>query len=156
MTLSDLTKWREQHHHFKLVVTNGCFDVLHVGHTRFLKKARMMGTCLVIGLNSDESVRQLKGDSRPIFPESERAEMLKALVWVDFVFIFNEKRATRFLRTIRPDIWAKGGDYTIDSLDQREKQAVIETGGKIEIIPLQSEWSTSKILNHNSMVGWVT
>lgn len=156
MTLTEIAKWRASNRQVKLVVTNGCFDILHVGHTRFLKKAKMLGNCLVVGLNSDKSVRELKGDSRPIFPVAERAEMLKALIWVDFVFIFHEKRATRFLRTIKPDIWAKGGDYTLDTLDLREKQAVLETGGKIEIIPLQSEWSTSKILNHDTKVGWVT
>lgn len=154
MSIYELAQWRKEHP-CKIVATNGCFDVLHIGHIRFLKKARMMGNMLVVGLNSDESVRELKGDSHPVFNEKERAEMLKSLIWVDSVFIFNEKRATKFLRALKPDIWAKGGDYTLETLDMREKQAVLESGGNILIIPTQSEWSSSKVLNHNSRVGWV-
>lgn len=154
MSLYELSQWRKDHP-CKVVATNGCFDVLHIGHIRFLKAARMMGNMLVVGLNSDESVRELKGDSHPVFKENERAEMLKSLIWVDRVFIFNEKRATKFLRALKPDIWAKGGDYTLETLDMREKQAVLEGGGNILIIPTQSEWSSSKVLNYSSKVGWV-
>lgn len=154
MSLYELAQWRKDHP-CTLVATNGCFDVLHIGHIRFLKKARMMGTLLVVGLNSDESVRQLKGDSHPVFNQLERSEMLRSLIWVDKVFIFNEKRATKFLRALKPDIWAKGGDYTLETLDLREKQAVLDNGGQILIIPIQSDWSSSKVLNHNSNVGWV-
>lgn len=154
MSLYELTQWRKDHP-CKLVATNGCFDILHIGHIRFLKKARMMGNMLIVGLNSDESVKELKGDSHPVFNQLERAEMLRSLIWVDAVFVFSEKRATKFLRALKPDIWAKGGDYTLESLDMREKQAVLESGGQILIIPTQSEWSSTKVLNYNSKVGWV-
>lgn len=156
MSLFELAKWRTEHPCYKLVVTNGCFDVLHIGHIRLLKKAKLMGNFLIVGINSDQSVRELKGDSHPVFNQEERAEMLKSIIWVDRVYIFNEKRATKFLRAIRPDIWVKGGDYTIDTLNEMEKRAVVDQGGRIEIIPLQSDWSSSKVLNHNTEVGWVT
>src|SRR6202158_294616 len=101
----------------KLVITNGCFDLLHVGHVRYLKAARALGDALAVGVNGDDSVRELKGHGRPINHERDRAEVLAALECVDFVTIFPEMRATRLLETIRPAIYAKGGDYTTETLN---------------------------------------
>src|SRR6184192_192213 len=105
----------------KLVATNGCFDLLHVGHVRYLQAARALGDALAIGLNGDQSVRELKGAGRPVNNESDRAEMLAALKCVDFVTIFPEMRATRFIEAARPAIYAKGGDYTSETLDAEEQ-----------------------------------
>src|SRR2546422_5562131 len=97
----------------RIVFTNGCFDILHIGHARYLSAARALGDLLVVGLNSDESVRGLKGDKRPLIPESERAEMLAHLACVDYVCIFPESRPDSLIEVVRPDIHAKGGDYRI-------------------------------------------
>src|SRR6266480_1920257 len=99
----------------KLVVTNGCFDLLHAGHVRYLQAARALGDALVVGINGDNSTRNLKGSGRPVNNENDRAEVLAALACVDLVTIFPELRATRFLELAQPAIYAKGGDYTIDT-----------------------------------------
>src|SRR3979411_1537481 len=101
----------------KLVVTNGCFDLLHVGHVRYLQAARALGDALAVGVNGDRSVHDLKGDKRPINKERDRAEVVAALECVDFVTIFQDIRATRFLEKIAPAIYAKGGDYTAATLN---------------------------------------
>jgi len=101
----------------KLVATNGCFDLLHVGHVRYLRAARALGDLLVVGLNNDRSVRELKGSGRPIMTEIDRAEILAALECVDLVTIFPEMRATRFLAAARPAIYVKGGDYSSETLN---------------------------------------
>src|SRR5579884_3042660 len=100
----------------RIVATNGCFDIIHVGHTRYLEEARKLGDILIVGINSDDSVRQLKGSSRPINNEADRAEVLASLRCVDFVTIFGEPTADKFLQTVRPAVYAKGGDYTTDNL----------------------------------------
>src|SRR5512139_4063214 len=97
----------------RLVVTNGCFDVLHLGHVTYLETARSQGDALLVGVNSDEAVRQLKGPGRPVTPETDRAAVLAALESVDGVCIFAESTATRFLAAAQPDIYVKGGDYTL-------------------------------------------
>ena len=130
----------------KLVATNGCFDLLHVGHVRYLQSARALGDALVVGVNGDSSVRQLKGKGRPINDERDRAEILAALECVDYVVIFEEERATKFLEAAAPAIYVKGGDYTIDSLNLEERGALQKLGAKIEIIPLEQGYSTSKIV----------
>ena len=130
----------------KLVVTNGCFDLLHPGHVVYLESARNLGDALLIGVNGDDSVRQLKGDGRPVNPEADRAAVLAALQSVDGACIFAEKTATRFLAAAQPDIYVKGGDYTLDSLNQDERRAVESGGGKIVIIPFVPGKSTTAIL----------
>ena len=130
----------------KLVATNGCFDLLHVGHVRYLQKARALGDALVVGLNGDESVRKLKGADRPINNERDRAELLAALECVDFVTIFPEERATRFLEAAAPAIYAKGGDYAPATLDSEERDVLEKTGARIEIIPFEQGYSTSRLL----------
>ena len=130
----------------KLVATNGCFDLLHVGHVRYLQTARALGDFLVVGLNSDRSVRELKGSGRPIMTESDRAEVLAALGCVDLVTIFPEMRATQFLVTARPAIYVKGGDYSSDTLNQEERAALKQIGAEIRIIPFEPGYSTSQLL----------
>ena len=130
----------------RVVATNGCFDILHVGHVRYLAAARKLGDVLVVGLNGDDSVRQLKGANRPVNRERDRAEVLAALESVDYVTIFLEKRATDFLRAAQPAIYAKGGDYTTDTLDPEEQAILGEFGTTIEIIPFEKGYSTSELL----------
>src|SRR6266566_4639976 len=130
----------------RVVATNGCFDILHVGHVRYLAAARKLGDVLVVGLNGDRSVRQLKGEGRPVTPEQDRAEVLAALESVEYVTIFPELRATNFLRAAQPLIYAKGGDYTADTLDPSERAVLAKLGAKIEIIPFEKGYSTSQLL----------
>ena len=130
----------------RVVATNGCFDILHVGHVRYLAAARKLGDVLVVGLNGDSSVRQLKGEGRPVNPEQDRAEVLAALESVGYVTIFPELRATNFLRAAQPSIYAKGGDYTADTLDSEERAVLAKFGTKIEIIPFAQGYSTSQWL----------
>ena len=130
----------------RVVATNGCFDILHVGHVRYLAAARKLGDVLVVGLNGDSSVRQLKGEGRPVTPEQDRAEVLAALGSVEYVTIFPELRATNFLRAAQPLIYAKGGDYTADTLDPEERAVLAKFGTKIEIIPFEQGYSTSQLL----------
>ncbi len=130
----------------KLVVTNGCFDLLHVGHVTYLESARSYGDALLIGLNSDSSTRQLKGEGRPVNAEADRALVLAALESVSGVCIFEEKSATRFLAGAQPDVYVKGGDYTVDTLNPDERRAVESTGGQIVIIPFVPGKSTTALL----------
>ena len=127
-----------------LVFTNGCFDLLHVGHIRYLQAAKALGKTLVIGLNSDSSVQSLKGLSRPIVPQDQRAEMLAALKSVDGVVIFAETTANNLLLALKPDIYVKGGDYAPDTLP--EMPAVRAVGASLELIQIEIPTSTSKII----------
>ena len=130
----------------RVVATNGCFDLLHVGHLRYLTQARERGDFLWIGLNADASVRELKGPSRPVNIEADRAEVLAALRVVDAVTIFPEMRAVRFLEAVAPDLYVKGGDYKPETLDADERAAVAAGGGTIEILPLVPGKSTTATL----------
>jgi rfaE bifunctional protein nucleotidyltransferase chain/domain len=130
----------------KLVVTNGCFDVLHLGHVTYLESARNFGDALLVGVNGDDATRQLKGSGRPVNSESDRAAVLAALASMDGVCIFAEKVATKFLSAARPDIYVKGGDYTLETLNQDERRAVEQAGGKIVIIPFVPGKSTTALL----------
>lgn len=129
----------------KIVWTNGCFDLLHVGHTRYLKETKKLGDVLVIGLNSDSSVRTLKGPSRPIQTESERAEILSALEFVDYVVIYPELNSSRYIREVQPDIVTKGGDYK-EIKNEEERRALEEVGGKFVSLPFVEGRSTTNIL----------
>lgn len=130
----------------KLVVTNGCFDLLHLGHVTYLESGRNLGDALLVGLNGDNSVSQLKGEGRPVNNESDRAAVLAALQSVDGVCIFSDKTATRFLAAAQPDIYLKGGDYTLDTLNQDERRTVEQAGGKVLIIPVVPGKSTTELL----------
>lgn len=130
----------------RLVLTNGCFDLLHTGHVRYLEEARRCGDALLVAVNSDASVRQLKGPSRPVNTELDRAEVLAALRCVDHVTIFTGKRVTEVIRLLRPAVYAKGGDYTPETLDPEEKAALDEVGAEIRILQLVPGRSTTAIL----------
>lgn len=130
----------------KIVATNGCFDLLHVGHVRYLEAARALGDVLIVGLNGDDSVRELKGPGRPLNSEKDRAEVLAALEAVDLVAIFPERRATRFIQLVAPDVYVKGGDYKTDTLNTEESQILKKLGAKIDIIAFQKGYSTSSLL----------
>jgi cytidyltransferase-like protein len=130
----------------KLVLTNGCFDILHTGHVRYLKQARACGDALIVAVNSDASVRELKGPERPLNGELERAELLEALRCVDHVTIFTGKRVTEVIRLLRPAIYAKGGDYTLDTLDPGERAALQDVGVAISLLQLVPGRSTTGIL----------
>jgi rfaE bifunctional protein nucleotidyltransferase chain/domain len=132
--------------HKTIVFTNGCFDILHTGHVRYLAEAKKLGDLLVVGLNSDTSVRELKGEGRPLNSQEDRAEVMAALEAVDYVVVFDEKRVDSLLREVRPDIYAKGGDYTVDSFDQGEVAVLREIGAKIHILPLVPGKSTTKLV----------
>lgn len=143
----DIELWCEQlrQQNKKVIFTNGCFDILHAGHVRYLESAKALGDCLVIGLNSDASVRALKGDSRPINSEEDRAEVLGALRAVDYVVVFGDETAENLIAKVRPDIYVKGGDYTVETLP--EAKVVLGYGGKIELVPLVTGRSSSNIIN---------
>lgn len=128
----------------RIVFTNGCFDILHVGHARYLAQARALGDLLVVGVNSDRSVRGLKGPNRPLVPEDERAEMLAHLDSVDYVSLFDEERPDALIEVVRPAIHAKGGDYRAEDLPEA---AVVEKhGGRVVILPLVEGRSTTSII----------
>jgi len=131
----------------KLILTNGVFDILHVGHARYLKEAAALGDCLVVAINGDDSVRELKGPGRPLNSAAERAEMLLALESVDRVVVFNARRATSVIEKIRPHIYTKGGDYTADSLIDEEKALLDRLGTEIRILALVPGKSTSATLS---------
>jgi len=130
----------------KLVVTNGCFDLLHLGHVTYLETARNQGDALLVGVNGDDAVRTLKGPDRPVNIESDRAAVLAALQSTDGVCIFAESTATRFLAAAQPDVYVKGGDYTLDTLNKDERRAVEQGGGRIVIIPFVPDKSTTALL----------
>jgi rfaE bifunctional protein nucleotidyltransferase chain/domain len=143
-----LPEWRKTVHAGgrKLVVTNGCFDILHLGHVTYLENARNSGDALLIGVNSDAAVRGLKGPGRPVNSERDRASVLAALQSVDGVCIFADTTATAFLAAAQPDIYVKGGDYTLETLNQDERRAVESAGGKIVLVPFVPGKSTTGLL----------
>lgn len=128
----------------KIVFTNGCFDILHIGHVRYLKKSAEFGDVLIIGLNSDSSVKRLKGESRPVNCELDRAELLSELGFVDYVVIFKEDTPEKLLDEIKPDIYTKGADYTLDTLS--EAKTVMKNGGRVEFIQLVEGKSTTNVI----------
>ncbi len=130
----------------RLVVTNGCFDLLHVGHVRYLQAARWLGDALAVGVNGDASVRELKGADRPLNREQDRAEVLAALACVDYVAIFPELRADRFLARVGPAVYVKGGDYKPETLDPDERAVLEKAGAEIRIIPFEVGYSTSALI----------
>ena len=130
----------------QVILANGCFDLLHVGHVRYLQAAKQLGGKLIVAVNSDASVRALKGDGRPIMPEHERAEILAALEPVDAVVIFPEPDVRALLNEIQPDVQAKGTDYTAESVPERD--VVISYGGRVAIVGDPKDHSATEIINH--------
>lgn len=145
LTWRELTERLNEHRKRgeKIVSTNGVFDVLHVGHVRYLQQARALGDLLVIGLNTDACTRRLKGDSRPFVPENERAELLLALRCVDYVTLFDEPTPVQLLEALRPDIHAKGGDYDVEALP--ETPIVRKHGGEVVTLPFTAGRSTTEL-----------
>ena len=129
----------------KIVFTNGCFDILHLGHVRYLKAAKCLGDVLIVALNSDKSVKHIKGNKRPIMGQLERAEILAALEFVDYVVIFDEPTPIETILVLKPHIHVKGGDYSLEELSEAE--AVKSYGGGIVILPEVEGWSTTKVIN---------
>jgi rfaE bifunctional protein nucleotidyltransferase chain/domain len=133
-----------KHGHKRVVFTNGCFDILHPGHIRMLEKARSLGDALIVGINSDPSVQEIKGPQRPLIPESERAEVLAALESVDFVTVFGETTPRELIAEILPAILVKGSDWGPDEIIGREE--VEAAGGQVISIPLEAGYSTTKLI----------
>ena len=146
MNLPELGKKREQYRceHKTVVFTNGCFDILHAGHVRYLTAARALGDILIVGLNSDVSVRRLKGQGRPVNPAADRAEVLSGLRVVDHVVVFDEDTAEELVRLLQPDVYVKGGDYSLDRLP--ESAIVAAYGGRTVLVPLVEGRSTTNVI----------
>jgi D-glycero-beta-D-manno-heptose 1-phosphate adenylyltransferase len=134
----------------RIVFTNGCFDILHRGHVEYLKKAKLLGDILIVGLNSDSSVRRIKGDKRPINNESDRAIVLKELKSVDEVIIFQEETPLDLIKKIKPDVLVKGGDWKLEDIVGYE--FVINNGGKVFSIPYIKGYSTTDIINKSARI----
>lgn len=128
----------------RIVFTNGCFDLLHVGHTRYLQDAKKLGDCLIVGLNSDASVRAIKPSGRPLVPQAQRAEVLAALACVDHVVIFDEPDPRSLIAAVQPDVLVKGGDWPIEQIVGRE--IVQARGGTVVTIPVVPDVSTTTLL----------
>jgi rfaE bifunctional protein nucleotidyltransferase chain/domain len=145
---ANLASWRDTLRKAgkRLVVTNGCFDILHLGHVTYLQDAKQQGDALLVGVTGDANVQKLKGPNRPVNNERDRAAVLAALESVDGVFIFPELDARTFLQKVQPDIYVKGGDYTIDTINQDERRLLEKMGVKIVLLPLVPGKSTSAIL----------
>ncbi|MCY7376142.1 MAG: adenylyltransferase/cytidyltransferase family protein [Pyrinomonadaceae bacterium] len=130
----------------KIVLANGCFDFFHVGHIRYLAGAKQLGDCLIVAVNSDEQVKKLKGENRPLIPEDERAEIISALRFVDYVTIFPEPTVAELLRAVRPDFHAKGTDYTVETVPERA--IVKEYGGQTAIVGDPKDHSSTELISN--------
>jgi D-glycero-beta-D-manno-heptose 1-phosphate adenylyltransferase len=155
LTVADLPAWRAglRQRNLRLVATNGCFDILHAGHVTYLQAARNQGDALIVGVNADAAVRGLKGPGRPVNNEADRALVLAALESVDAVFIFPEPDAVPFLRAVEPDIYVKGGDYTMETVNQDERRFIESTGGKVVLLGHVPGKSTTATLARMSAHG---
>ena len=147
LTLEEAILWRNTLGEKKLVVTNGVYDLMHPGHIEYLNKAREMGDALLICCNGDTSVKALKGPKRPIIDEANRALMLSSLKCVDQVVIFQEQEALNTLVAIKPDIYVKGGDYTLDTINQNERKALEKIGSDIRFISFKDGFSTTLMID---------
>ena len=148
MTLAQAVEWRERQraNGRRVVLTNGIFDLLHTGHLYYLRQARALGDALMIALNSDASTKALKGPARPVQNEEQRAYALGALACVDAVTIFREPRLTAEIQAVRPDIYTKAGDYTLEKLDPDERRALEAVGANIEFMPFLPGFSTTALI----------
>lgn len=156
-TLADTVAWRERlrSEGRRVVLTNGVFDLLHTGHLFYLKQARALGDALIIALNADASVRALKGPTRPVQTEEQRAYALGALACVDGITIFREPRLTAEIRALRPDVYCKAGDYTLEKLNAEERSALEEVGARIEFLPFLLGFSTTQLIARIKAAGEV-
>ena len=153
--LAGATAWRAEQRAAgrRVVLTNGVFDLLHTGHLFYLQRARALGDALLIALNADASVRALKGPARPVQSEEQRAYALAALACVDAVVIFRTPRLTTEIRALRPDVYCKAGDYTLEKLDPGERAALEETGARIEFMPFLPGFSTTQLIERIRAAG---
>ncbi len=135
-------KWQQEGN--AIVFTNGCFDILHIGHVDYLEKARNLGGKLVLGLNTDQSIRRIKGEQRPVVEQTGRARVMAALAFVDLVVLFDEDTPLRLIQTIKPDILVKGDDYAVENIVGAD--FVISNGGQVKTIPMVEGFSTSNII----------
>ena len=142
----DLNIFLQKKSNKKVVFTNGCFDILHPGHIHLLRKAKLLGDILIVGLNSDKSVKILKGNNRPINKELDRIKLLSSLRYIDYVTVFNEETPLNLIKQIIPNVLVKGSDY--DSKNVVGAEFVIENGGTVEIIKLKKNFSTTKLINN--------
>jgi len=149
LALDALRRWRAalRTEGRRLVVTNGCFDILHVGHASYLEAARREGDALLVGVNSDATVRELKGPGRPVNSENDRAAVVASLASVDAVYIFPELRVTTFLSNALPDVYVKGGDYTLETIPQEERLTAEQLGARIVFLPHVPGKSTTDTLS---------
>ena len=149
MELPQALKWRAElkKQNRRLVITNGCFDILHRGHADYLMRARALGNAMLVLLNSDSSVQALKGPTRPVIDQYNRAYLLCALESVDSVIIFDTPRCDQFFTELKPDIYVKGGDYTLETIDQQERQALESVNADIRFLPFVPGLSTTNIVN---------
>jgi len=149
LDLKSTLKWRESLRPAsrKLVVTNGCFDILHRGHVEYLYRARLEGDALLVLMNSDKSVKAIKGPSRPVVSELDRAFVLAGLSVVDKILIFGDPRCTGLIEKVKPDIYVKGGDYTLETLNPEEKRALTAVGAEIRFISFVEGFSTTKLIS---------
>ncbi|MBL9189731.1 MAG: adenylyltransferase/cytidyltransferase family protein [Opitutaceae bacterium] len=154
-TLAGAVAWRERQRAAgrRVVLTNGVFDLLHTGHLYYLQKARALGDALIIAINSDASVRALKGPSRPVQAEAHRAYALGALACVDAVLVFNTPRLDAEIRALQPDIYCKAGDYTLEKLDAGERAALQAAGARIEFMPFLAGFSTTQLIARIKAAG---
>ena len=155
--LPTMIAWREKQRKAvrRVVLTNGVFDLLHTGHLYYLKKARELGDALMIALNADASVRALKGPTRPVQSEEQRAYALGALACVDAITIFREPRLTAEIRALRPDVYCKAGDYTLEKLNPEERAALEAVGAEIKFLPFLSGFSTTNLIARIKAAGEV-
>jgi rfaE bifunctional protein nucleotidyltransferase chain/domain len=153
--LNDTVAWREElrRNGRRVVLTNGVFDLLHTGHLYYLRQARQLGDALIIALNSDASVRALKGASRPVQNEEQRAYALGALECVDAVVVFREPRLTAEIRALRPDVYCKAGDYTLEKLNPEERAALQDVDARIEFLPFLPGFSTTNLIARIKAAG---
>ncbi len=156
-TLASAIRWREALRQAgrRVVLTNGVFDLLHTGHLYYLQRARALGDALIIAINSDASVRALKGPLRPVQNEEQRAYALGALACVDAAVIFREPRLTAEIRGLRPDVYCKAGDYTLEKLNAEERGALEEVGARIEFLPFLAGFSTTQLIARIKAAGEV-
>jgi D-beta-D-heptose 7-phosphate kinase/D-beta-D-heptose 1-phosphate adenosyltransferase len=147
LTVEDAVQWRKQLKDKKLVVTNGVYDLLHPGHIEYLSKARAHGDALLVCCNGDSSVKAIKDPNRPIIDEANRAFMLASLECVDCVVLFQEPEALKTLIAVEPDIYVKGGDYTIETINQNERKALEAQGADIRFISFKDGFSTTAMID---------
>ena len=148
MKLDEAVEWRRAlaESGRQLVVTNGCFDLMHRGHVEYLARAREVGDSLLVAINSDASIAAIKGPGRPVVPESDRAYTVASLEAVDAVVVFSTPKAIGLIRQLTPDVYVKGGDYSVETIDQEERLLLDEIGARIEFVTLISGFSTTEII----------